>query len=85
MLGVCIIDGDVEKGCMLTRIAAKVLIHDIEIRGPAILDTVLLRPEAEDVWRLFFEAAMTSQTRILVAIAAVRIALHLPTCYTNQD
>ena len=62
----------------LTRPVAKVIIHDMEIRGNAILEAVLLRPEAQQAWRQLFDSAVNSQLRIWVAIAAVRIPLHPP-------
>ncbi|KAF2676353.1 hypothetical protein K458DRAFT_410567 [Lentithecium fluviatile CBS 122367] len=49
---------------------AKVIIHDMEVRGNVILETVLLRPESQEAWRQLFDAAVNSQLRIWVAIAA---------------
>lgn len=49
---------------------AKILIHDMEVRGESILSAVLLRPEAQDAWRKLFEDAVTSQLRIWVTMAA---------------
>jgi hypothetical protein len=70
VLGVCISYTDVQD-LQLMSTAAKVIIHDMEVRGSVILDTVLLRPEAQEAWRQLFDAAVNSQIRIWVAIAAV--------------
>lgn len=48
---------------------AKVIIHDMEIRGNVILESILLRPEAQEAWRQLFDSAVNSQTRIWVTIA----------------
>jgi len=44
----------------------------MEIRGELILGSVLLRPDSQDAWRQIFDAAVTSQTRVWVAMATVR-------------
>ncbi|KAF2478340.1 uncharacterized protein BDR25DRAFT_365527 [Lindgomyces ingoldianus] len=49
---------------------ALTIIHDVEVRGNAVLDTVLLDASKEDTWEDFFDAAVGSQMRICVAIAA---------------
>jgi hypothetical protein len=59
---------------VLTILIAKFIIHDVEIRGGAVLQR--LQPEAltAQQWRDFFTAATTGTTRIWIAIVGVGIS-----------
>jgi hypothetical protein len=46
--------------------------HDIEVRGDGILNTVPMNEARRESWRAFFDALVNSQIRIWIAIAAVR-------------
>lgn len=71
---------------VLTTPTAKVIIHDAEVRGDLVLDLAGLPADREEAWRSYIDDAVNSQTRIWIAIAAVRppsTSLH-PKSNTNN-
>ena len=56
----------------LTNRADIIMVHDVEVRGSVLLDAVNIPQDKEDAWQAFFDAVVNSQTRIWIAIAAVR-------------
>jgi hypothetical protein len=46
--------------------------HDIEIRGSAILEITRLAPQSLETWREYFSTVLSGVVRIRISIAAVR-------------
>ena len=51
---------------------ALTIVHDVDSRGISVLNSLSLEAEKDMLWRRFFNAAVNSQTRIWIAIGAVR-------------
>lgn len=56
----------------LTKTVAKVLIHDVEVRGASMLRLIPQEPESTvQFWRTFFKAITDGTARIWICIVAV--------------
>lgn len=53
--------------------AAKFIIHDVEVRGPAILERAQAPERIVGYWQEFFTAVTNGTMRIWISIAAVWI------------
>jgi hypothetical protein len=51
--------------------SALTIVHDVEMRGSIVLNSLILEAEEEARWRRFFDTVINSQTRIWITIAAV--------------
>jgi hypothetical protein len=64
-----------ERVCnMLIVSTAKFILHDVEIRGGAVLQRLQPEPLTAQQWQDFFSAATNGSTRLWIALVAVRIA-----------
>lgn len=56
---------------VLTFVIAKFIIHDVEIRGTAIIELIRPPQTTEQYWRDYFTTVLNGVTRIWISIAAV--------------
>jgi hypothetical protein len=65
------------KKMLTVACIALTIVNDIDSRGISVLSSLSLEAEKDILWRRFFNAAVNSQTRIWVAIGAVRLVFNL--------
>jgi NADPH-dependent 7-cyano-7-deazaguanine reductase QueF-like protein len=55
--------------------------HDVDVRGTAILQIAQLPPQGLQIWRAYFSSILSGVVRMWISIAAVRILASSCDCH----